>query len=98
MNGMSTKRALAKEAGRANAQNGHSGDQTASNAKQDVINGESNFARTTAVFPIALNENWEAYALTKGVAKNEVLVIALTKFLEDAGFQPSKRPKLQVSY
>jgi|GEM_PF-6040372 len=56
------------------------------------------FTRTTAVFPSALNANWEAFALKAGRAKNDVLIEALTKYLKQAGMQPDKYPSLKVSY
>jgi hypothetical protein len=54
--------------------------------------------RTTAVFPLALNENWEAFALKTGVAKNEVLITALKQYLTRQGLQPDRRPRLEVTY
>jgi hypothetical protein len=60
--------------------------------------GSSAFARTTVVFPPALNANWEAFALQSGRAKNEVLIEALTRYLKQAGLQPDKFPTLKVSY
>jgi hypothetical protein len=54
--------------------------------------------RTTAVFPLALNENWEAFALKAGVPKNEVLITALKEYLTSQGLQPDRRPRLEVSY
>lgn len=61
------------------------------------LNG-AGVCRTTAVFPLALNENWEAFALKTGVAKNEVLITALKLYLEGQGLQPDRRPRLEVSY
>jgi hypothetical protein len=58
----------------------------------------SKVARTTAVVPEPLNQNWEAYSLTRGVSKNEVLVTALSAFLASEGMEPDKKPKLKVSY
>jgi len=54
--------------------------------------------RTTAVFPLALNENWEAFALKTGVPKNEVLITALKQYLTHQGLQPDRRPRLEVTY
>jgi hypothetical protein len=56
-------------------------------------------ARTTAVLPTALNENWEVCALRQGVPKNEVLVKALSEYLSRQGLQPDKRPKtIEIIY
>jgi hypothetical protein len=54
--------------------------------------------RTTVALPLALNENWEAFALKSGVPKNEVLVVALKQYLTSQGLQPDLRPRLEVSY
>jgi hypothetical protein len=62
-----------------------------------AFNG-SGVCRTTAVFPLALNENWEAFALKSGVPKNEVLIAALRQYLINEGLQPDRRPRLEVSY
>lgn len=54
--------------------------------------------RTTAVFPLTLNENWEAFALKEGVSKNDVLITALREYLKQHGLDPSRHPKLKVTY
>jgi hypothetical protein len=65
---------------------------------RNTTNGGAKVARTTAVVPEPLNQNWEAYAVTRGIPKNDVLVTALSTFLESEGMNPHKKPKLQISY
>ena len=56
-------------------------------------------ARTTVVFPLALDENLELYAVKVGMPKGEVIKQVVSHHLEKEGFQPDKRPKgIQVSY
>lgn len=54
--------------------------------------------RTTVVFPLPLNENWEAFSLKMGRPKNEILIVALKEYLARHGLQPDRRPRLEVSY
>lgn len=96
-----TKRAVARKKGE-EATNGKP-----ANAAQVIVqgptanghgNGDASNCRTTAVFPIVLNQNWELYALKKRLQKNEVLIRALKFYLEAEGFEPDKIPKFEVTY
>jgi hypothetical protein len=89
MNGQGTKRAPARSGERERTQESDSARE--SSAQPATTN--SSVARTTAILPAALNENWEVCALQEGVPKNEVLVRALREYLIGKGLQPDKRPK-----
>ncbi len=58
----------------------------------------SSTKRTTVVLPKFLDENLEAYALQHGLAKGEIIVQEITKFLKKKGYQTDKRPNIRVSY
>jgi hypothetical protein len=55
-------------------------------------------ARTTAVVPDTLNQNWEIYALQEGVSKNEVLIEALKEYLIARGYDVERIPKIELSW
>jgi hypothetical protein len=54
--------------------------------------------RTSIVLPQALDENLGLYALSNRTSKSEVIAKLLIEFLTREGYQPLKRPKVEVKY
>lgn len=54
--------------------------------------------RTTILVPKTLHENWEVLAVMRKKGKNDILVDALATFIDGAGMNPDKSPKLSVTY
>jgi hypothetical protein len=95
MSGQGTKRAAAPPGSREAAKSAG----TYTGGSTPPADANSGTARTTAILPTALNENWEAYALREGLAKNQVLVQALSEFLREKGLQPDRRPRtIEIIY
>lgn len=68
--------------------------------KKRSIKSESNDARRTTIFLTeALNENLDALALITGRPKGEIVRQAVSEYIrQHKGFDPSKKPKITVSY
>lgn len=58
----------------------------------------SKTVRTTLVLPESLDQNLEAYALSTGSNKSEVIKEALIGYLRAKGLQPDKLPTISVTY
>lgn len=54
--------------------------------------------RTSIVLPQTLDENLGVFVLRNDTSKSEVIAKLLTEFLTKEGYQPLKRPKLEVKY
>ena len=54
--------------------------------------------RTTLVLPTPLDQNLEIYCLRAGISKPELIKSLLSAFLEQHGLQPSKTPRVEISY
>jgi len=54
--------------------------------------------RTSIMLPRALDENLSLYTLRNRASKSEIIAKLLVEFLTQEGYQPLKRPKLEVKY
>jgi hypothetical protein len=54
--------------------------------------------RTTVLLARTLDQNLEALALRQGSSKAEIVKQALTNFLSSSGLDPSRTPRINVSY
>jgi hypothetical protein len=59
---------------------------------------KTKFTRTTIFMTDVLNRNLDAFALTTGEAKGEIVRKAVSEYLEKRGFTPNKTPKITISY
>ncbi len=85
-----SKKALSATMTRAQEQDGTS---------QNGASSGAMLTRTTIMYPVALDENLEVYAIRVGRNKGEIIKQVLSDFLRSQGLQPDKRPKrIDVSY
>jgi Ribbon-helix-helix domain len=67
-------------------------------SEQGEARQATKFTRTTIFMTDVLNHNLDAFALTTGEAKGEIVRKAVSEYLEKHGFTPNKRPKITISY
>ena len=60
--------------------------------------GATGTVRTSVVVPKTVDANLEVYVLRNGSSKGEIITKLLVEFLEKEGYQPSKMPKVEISY
>jgi hypothetical protein len=48
--------------------------------------------------PTVLDQNIEAFSITQGKLKSEIIIEAITIYLQNNKLQPNKPPRLSLSY
>jgi len=48
--------------------------------------------------PTVLDQNIEAFSITQGRLKSEIIIEAITMYLTNNNLQPNKPPRLSLSY
>jgi hypothetical protein len=61
-------------------------------------NSPSKRIRVTYIVPKAVDQNIEAYSQREGMMKNQVVTVALERFLREQSLRPDRTPKISITY